>query len=103
MLFTRSRSPRSVRTGTIPATIAAPVTGSTPFDPTHPAWEIGKAQWLRLVDIWLLGPAMMYVGWTGKMPDWWRLASFIGGWYTIVWNLRNYDRVKAVEKLKWVS
>ena len=55
---------------------------------------VGKTQELRLVDIWLLGPAMMAVGLTGKIPTWMRPLAFLGGALTVWYNWRNYDRLK---------
>ncbi len=97
-----SRSLPSVLTGSTQTTAVGPATSWIDAIARHPDWRVGKAQWLRLADIWLLGPAMMYSGWTGKFPDWWKLASFIGGWYTIKWNWVNYKRVQEAEEL-WAS
>jgi len=50
------------------------------------------------VDVFLLGPAMMYVGWSGQIPEWMRTLAVAGGAATISFNLANYFRVRNMEK-----
>lgn len=59
----------------------------------HPDPEIGKTQFLRMVDVWVLGPAMIYVGAVGGIPQWMRPLAVLGGAATIVYNYRNYVRL----------
>jgi len=63
----------------------------------HPDPEIGKAQWLRIADMWLLGPAMIWWGVGRTLPEWARLPALLGGVFTIVWNWQNYQRIAERE------
>ena len=53
---------------------------------------------MRLVDIFALGPAMIYLGATGLIPGWMRVPSVAGGVFTIYWNAENYLRLEAAER-----
>lgn len=64
----------------------------------HPDWRIGKAQWLRLADIWFLGPAMIWFGLGKQLPEWTRLPALLGGVATVIWNWQNYRRVQRHEQ-----
>lgn len=63
-------------------------------------WAAGgrrKAQAVRLVDVWLLGPLMVYVAATSDEPDGGaeelaRAALVVAGAATITYNGRNYLR-----------
>jgi TRAP-type C4-dicarboxylate transport system permease small subunit len=48
-----------------------------------------KSQWVRLADILLLGPLMIYAGIRADQ-DWVRVPLMIFGATTITYNLRNY-------------
>ena len=53
---------------------------------------------MRLVDVALLGPFMVWCGWKGsKMPDWARVALAVSGVLTMAFNLRNYAQLKGQE------
>jgi hypothetical protein len=54
----------------------------------------GKSQIIRLVDIFALGPYMIYVGYSGKVHKYMRPLAIIGGFATIVYNYSNYMRQK---------
>lgn len=60
----------------------------------HPDPEIGKSQLLRIMDVFLLGPAMIYVGSTGKVPEWLKAVAIVAGAGTIVFNWTNYVRLR---------
>jgi hypothetical protein len=62
-------------------------------------WPAVKAQWVRLVDVFVLGPAMVLGGAyaaRGGAP-WLGLSVSVGGAATIVYNAVNYGRVKERE------
>lgn len=67
-----------------------------------PEPEIGKAQYIRLVDIWLLGPAMVLLGVTGKPMKFTRVAWVVGGILTIVYNWQNYKRLEEARRAQSV-
>lgn len=66
----------------------------------HKDPRIGKAQIIRLWDIFALAPAMIYVGVSGKVPQSWRKWAIIGGILTVVYNAQNYKRVKEWDEKK---
>ena len=55
---------------------------------------VGKTQLIRKVDIFALGPAMIYVGLAGRILSWMRLLAVVGGIATIVYNHQNYVRLR---------
>jgi len=55
----------------------------------------GKTQAVRLVDVFLLGPFMVWAGTRrSALPDWARAALVISGVATVVYNGRNYLRLR---------
>ena len=60
----------------------------------HPDPTIGKVQELRLIDVFVLGPVMIYVGVRGRMPASLRGLAVIGGVATILYNWRNFRRLE---------
>ena len=55
----------------------------------------GFFQDVRLVDVLVLGPFMVWYGWRSpKMPDWARLLLILSGVSTVAFNLRNYAVVE---------
>ena len=53
--------------------------------------EHGKAQEIRLLDVLVLGPLMLWFGFQARgMPDWARIAMLVSGAGTILFNWRNY-------------
>lgn len=49
-----------------------------------------KSQEVRLLDVWLLGPFMVWAATQRRLPTWAQTTLAIGGIATIVYNLRNY-------------
>jgi hypothetical protein len=52
--------------------------------------EIKKSQMVRLWDVFGLGPAMIYIGSTGKLKQWEKLLLIGAGIGTIYYNGMNY-------------
>jgi hypothetical protein len=61
----------------------------------HPSPEIGKAQWLRVADVLILGPAMIAAGLGWRPRGWLAAASIVGGVLTIIYNAENFARVES--------
>lgn len=57
-----------------------------------------KAQTVRLIDVFLLGPFMMVVA--KELSGWKRDALFVSGLLTIVYNGQNYLRYRDGEETK---
>ena len=54
---------------------------------------IGKAQYVRLIDVLALGPFMMWTSTCRGLPPWARTVMWWSGAATIVYNGRNYLRI----------
>lgn len=55
-----------------------------------------KSQQVRLVDVFVLGPFMMWAGLQSRaLPDWARAGLLIGGAATVLYNARNYLEVRG--------
>jgi hypothetical protein len=54
--------------------------------------EIKKSQGVRLWDVFFLGPVMMYIGWTNKIPAWQKALLISAGALTVYYNGGNYLR-----------
>lgn len=60
---------------------------------------IGKTQWIRLFDILILGPSMIYAGiMDKKMSKKLRALIFISGTGTIIYNGINFIRQSSINK-----
>jgi hypothetical protein len=59
---------------------------------------LGKGQYVRLVDVFFLGPFMVWAGSTGRLPGWASAALVVSGLATIAYNARNYQRVARLER-----
>lgn len=56
-----------------------------------PCEEVAKSQNVRLFDIFLLGPFMIWHGIKAKtVPTWARMLMLLGGAGTILYNVKNY-------------
>ena len=53
-----------------------------------------KSQDLRLVDVFILGPFMVWASQAGALPKWARFGMAIGGALTIAYNARNYTALR---------
>lgn len=60
----------------------------------HPVY--GKAQWVRLVDVFVLGPAMMYVANRATVSPFTKQFLWWSGLATIVYNGVNYLRLQSL-------
>jgi len=58
--------------------------------PQAPIVDIGKPQAIRLADIAVFGPMMIYSGLGKKMPRWLRWGIIIVGVGTVIYNLHYY-------------
>ena len=64
------------------------------MDPRH-----GKAQEVRLLDVFALGPFMMWYAISSKdQPDWARLVLAFSGLMTSVYNGANYVRIRQAQR-----
>ncbi len=52
--------------------------------------EIKKSQAVRLFDVFILGPAMTYIGSTAKLKKWQRALLIGAGVGTVLYNGKNY-------------
>ncbi len=52
--------------------------------------EIKKSQNVRLWDVFVLGPAMVYIGSTENIKDWQKILLIGAGLGTVWYNGRNY-------------
>lgn len=52
--------------------------------------EVSKTQFIRLLDIGVIGPVMIYVALTDKPDKFLRSLLFVFGALTITYNLSNY-------------
>lgn len=57
--------------------------------PDYPP-EIKKSQMVRLWDVFGLGPAMVYIGVTNKIPVYQQILLITAGMATVWYNGRNY-------------
>lgn len=54
-----------------------------------------KGQAVRLVDVFALGPFMVWAATVPRLPEWARLALFVSGVLTVTYNADNYMRQKG--------
>lgn len=58
-----------------------------------------KAQWVRVVDVTVLGPFMIYVGARkSNLPAFFKIGLIISGGLTILYNGKNWLEVHKLEK-----
>ena len=58
-----------------------------------------RYQYVRLVDVFVLAPAMVYASSFKSLPDYIRLILLVSGICTLVFNGINYIDIKKEEKL----
>ena len=75
------------RLGQIPGSITGTLRAPAGFAP-YP--EVQKSQWIRLADVAIIGPAMIYSAMQTRPPAWVRSGMVIAGVATILYNLVNF-------------
>lgn len=61
--------------------------------------EPTPVQTVRLIDVWLLGPFMIWFGARAQeMPGWARAAMVVSGGMTMLYNRSRYEAVRAFEE-----
>lgn len=73
--------------GSVLGTSAAPM-GSAPLA------EAEKVQWIRLLDMGVIGPSMIFTGLALRPPAWVRAGMMIAGVATIFYNLNNFMTIQ---------
>ena len=56
--------------------------------------EVKKSQMIRLLDVTVLGPLMLYYGWKGRLSAFERGALVVMGAGTVIYNWNNYYKNK---------
>lgn len=69
----------------------------TPEDFYNKLADMEKAQIIRVADVLVIGPSMLYAGFEKKMPSWLKSLMILIGAGTIVYNANNY---LMIEKMK---
>lgn len=54
----------------------------------------GKTQFVRLLDVFLIGPLMIYAAWKCPLPQPQRMILLISGFATVIYNGRNYLNIQ---------
>ena len=54
-----------------------------------------KSQTVRLVDVFVLGPFLIWAGTQGRLSGWARLLLLVSGIATVLYNGRNYLRLRG--------
>lgn len=60
--------------------------------------EVQKAQWLRLLDVFVLGPLLVWQATRPANPRWARAAFAVAGIGAIVYNWNNYEHTQRLMK-----
>tara|TARA_R100000231_G_scaffold33800_2_gene29713 strand:+ start:2432 stop:2653 length:222 start_codon:yes stop_codon:yes gene_type:complete len=55
-------------------------------------------QYVRLLDVFVLAPTMVYASTFKQLPNYIRLILFVSGVATLVFNGRNYIRIEKTKK-----
>jgi hypothetical protein len=58
---------------------------------------VGKSQGIRLMDVFLLGPFMVWAGARSQLPPWARTFLIGAGVATILYNAWNYQVIDRLE------
>ena len=69
--------------GSVAGTLRAPA-GMVPY-PEH-----SKSQWIRLADVMIIGPGMIYSAMRQKPPAWLKAGLIIAGIGTVLYNVNNF-------------
>lgn len=54
--------------------------------------EVSKTQDVRLIDVFVLGPFMVWAATQRALPEWAKVGLFIGGVLTVTYNAENYRK-----------
>lgn len=74
------------------------------MDSTKKRLNIGKPQFVRLFDVFVLGPVMIYTGMKrSNLPAGLKFVMAVSGFITIWYNGRNYMIQKNIDKLNEVT
>ena len=76
--------------GSITGTLDAPM-GSQPRP------ERSKTQWIRLADVAIIGPAMIFSATKKEPPQWLKAGMMVAGIATILYNLTNFLDVQKTK------
>ena len=79
------------RLGQFPGSVAGTLRAPAGFAPLP---EAGKSQWIRLADVMIIGPGMIYTAMRAKPPAWLRAGMIIAGVGTVLYNLNNYFQIQ---------
>ena len=61
--------------------------------------EVGKTQGIRLLDVFAIGPVMIFAAYKGTLPTWARVFLGLTGGATILYNGLNYlEQQKRLEE-----
>jgi len=63
--------------------------------------EVSKSQFVRLADVFVLAPIMIYAGTFKSLPTWVRYSLYAMGVATAVYNAKNFiENRRNLQKLK---
>jgi hypothetical protein len=60
------------------------------MEPSCECKEVSKSQWVRLADVWIIGPAMVWAGLDTTKPKVLRYGLIGMGIGTVLYNARNF-------------
>lgn len=75
------------RLGQVPGSVRGTLEAPSGFAP-YP--EHSKSQWIRLADVFIIAPGMIYTALQQKPPPWLRAGMIIAGVGTLLYNLNNF-------------
>lgn len=61
--------------------------------------EFQKTQWIRALDVWVIGPLMIFASTSRKLPGWAKLSLGVAGFLTIAYNAENYRLNSQIKTL----
>jgi len=97
----RPRTPRWTPTGTA---LVRPLPGLGQTDaPAAATVSDIKAQSVRVADVWVFGPLMIYSALGKSTPTWVRVGMLIIGIGTIAYNLHNYFAIERASQLSGIN
>ena len=78
------------RLGQVPGSVAGTLRAPAGYAP-YP--EHAKSQWIRLADVLIIAPGMIYTAMQQKPPPWLRAGMIIAGVGTLLYNLQNFVNI----------